>query len=130
MDTHWARGVSLPEARDQAKSLEREEALLLARALSRSRGESLSREELAAFAESMGEQATAGATASSVFLFSLRCRDYLDGVSWARLRQLVMEAPDCVARTMPGRAASLSLPDVARHSRAVSPMPPAQSPAF
>ncbi|KAA0163010.1 hypothetical protein FNF31_03065 [Cafeteria roenbergensis] len=53
LDTHWARGVSLPEARDQAKSLEREEALLLARALSRSRGESLSREELAAFAESM-----------------------------------------------------------------------------
>ncbi|KAA0175506.1 hypothetical protein FNF27_02917 [Cafeteria roenbergensis] len=26
LDTHWARGVSLPEARDQAKSLEREEA--------------------------------------------------------------------------------------------------------
>lgn len=59
MDTHWARGMSLPEARDQAKALEREEALLLARALSRSRGESLTREELAAFAESMGEQTSA-----------------------------------------------------------------------
>jgi hypothetical protein len=58
VDLHWMKGESLEAARARARALDAEEAELLARAYARSAGDSLTREEIAQFAEEMATSST------------------------------------------------------------------------